>query len=203
MKEKTKSILTLLIILGLFIISSYLVRKNIDFLNGLIGDGSLGILIYFLITIIAVVIAPITMVPLIPIVSNLFGWINTAIITVIGWSLGSFIVFFICRRYGVNIIRKLVSLKEINKLESKIPKENLFLDILLLRMIIPVDVLSYGLGLFSKVDFKTYAIATVIGIIPFTFVFSYLGTVPLWYQIPGFIAVVFIIALVHVLRNRN
>lgn len=199
--EKTKAFLGILIILFLFIFSSYIVRTNIEFFNNLIGDNIYGILIYILITIIAVVIAPISMVPLIPVVSNVFGWILGAIFTFIGWILGAFIVFFICRKYGVDLIKKFVSLKNINKFESKIPKENLFWDIVLLRMIIPVDILSYALGLFSNVKFKTYAFATFIGIIPFTIIFSYLGTVPLWYQVSGIIIVVLLITTIHILRE--
>ena len=71
----------------------------------------------------------------------------------------------------------------------------------MLRAIIPVDILSYALGLFSKVDFKTYALATMIGIIPFTVILSYLGTVPLWYQVSGIVAIVLLITLIHVLRE--
>ncbi len=197
MKEKTKSFIGLLIILGLFILSSYLVRENIDLIKDLIGNDFLGILIYILITITAIVIAPISMMPLIPIASNIWGRVPTAIILIFGWTLGSIIVFYISRKYGVPLIKKFVSLEKINKLESKIPKENLFLDILLLRMIIPVDILSYALGLFSKVKFKTYFLATIIGLIPFAFVFSYLGTIPFYYQILGFFIVGIIITLIH------
>jgi|TARA_B100001971_G_C18261082_1_gene586937 uncharacterized membrane protein YdjX (TVP38/TMEM64 family) len=195
--EKTKSFIGLLIILGLFILSSYLVRENIDLIKGLIGNDFLGILIYILITITAIVIAPISMMPLIPVASNIWGRIPTAIILIFGWTLGSIIVFYISRKYGVPLIKKFVSLEKINKLESKIPKENLFLDILLLRMIIPVDILSYALGLFSKVKFKTYFLATIIGLIPFAFIFSYLGTIPFYYQILGFFVVGLIITLIH------
>ena len=197
MKEKTKSFIGLLIILGLFILSSYLVRENIDLIKDLIGNDFLGILIYILITITAIVIAPISMMPLIPIASNIWGRVPTAIILIFGWTLGSIIVFWISRKYGVPLIKKFVSLEKINKLESKIPKENLFLDIVLLRMIIPVDILSYALGLFSKVKFKTYFLATIIGLIPFAFAFSFLGTVPFYYQLIGFFVIGLIIVLIH------
>ena len=199
--EKVKSIIGLIIIVGLFIFFSYLVRTNLDFFKGLIGNNIYGVLIYILFTIFAIVVAPISMVPLIPVVSNVFGWFLGGVFTFTGWVLGSFIVFWICRRYGIDLIKKLVSLESINKIESKIPKENLFWDLTLLRMIIPVDILSYALGLFSKVDFKTYALSTMLGIIPFTFVFSYLGTVPLWYQIIGLTFVVLTIATIHVIRE--
>ena len=203
MNEKTKAFFGVLTILILFAISSYIVRNNIDYIKSLIGNGFLGILVYFLIVIIAIVIAPISMMPLIPLASGLWGWINAAIIHIIGWTLGSFVVFFICRKYGVGLVRKFVSLETINRFESKIPKGEYFLDIVLLRMIIPVDLLSYALGLFSKVKFRTYALATFIGIMPFAFVFSYLGTISLLYQILGFVVVGFVIGLVHELRKKK
>ncbi len=196
--EKIKSIIGLFLIVLLFILSSYFVKENIGFIKNLIGNNFLGILIYILISIIAIVIAPISMMPLIPLASNIWGWFYSAIFNILGWFLGSIIVFWISRKYGVPLIKKFISLEKINKLESKIPKENLFLDIIFLRMIIPVDILSYALGLFSKVDFKTYALATIIGITPFAFVFSYLGAVNIYSQILGF----FVIGLIVVLINK-
>ena len=201
LSEKTKAFFGLLIIIGLFVLSSYLVRTNIEFVQSLIKNNFLGMMVYILITIIAVVIAPISMMPLIPIASNLWGWINAGLINLIGWTLGSFIVFFICRKYGVDLIKKFVSLKSINKFESKIPKGNLFVDILLLRMIFPIDILSYILGLFSKVNFKIYSTATIIGLIPLAFIFSYLGTVKTLYQIIGILIVVLIITTIHIIRE--
>ena len=201
--EKTKAFLGALVIVLLFILSSYLVRENIEFVKSLIGNDFLGILIYILITITAIVIAPISMMPLIPVASNIWGRVPTAIILIFGWTIGSIIVFWISRKFGVPLIKKFVSLEKINKLESKIPKENLFLDIVLLRMIIPVDILSYALGLFSKVKFKIYFLATIIGLIPFAFVFSYLGTIPFYYQILGFIVVGFLIGLITKFHRKN
>lgn len=202
-QTKTKAFLGILVIVALFILSSYFVRENIDIIKSFIGDGFLGILIYILITITAIIIAPISMMPLIPIASNLWGWFYSGVIHIIGWTIGSVIVFIISRKYGVNLIKKFVSLKKINEFEKKIPKENLFLDILLLRMVIPVDILSYALGLFSKVEFKTYTLATIIGIIPFAFVFSFLGTVPIYYQILGFFVVGLVIVLIHEFRKKK
>ena len=198
---KAKSLLGIFAVLILFFLSSYFVRTNIEFLKEIIGNNIYGILAYFLIIIIAIVVAPISMMPLIPVASNIYGWLFAGIITIAGWTLGAIIVFFLCRKYGVDLIKKFVSLKEIQKFESKIPKENLFFDLILLRMIIPVDVLSYAIGLFTRVNFKTYALTTFIGIIPFAFVFSYLGTMPFLYQLAGIIAVVFLIAIIHILRE--
>lgn len=200
MSSKLKSFLGLLAIVALFALSSYFVRQNIDFLRGLIGN-EFGILFYILIAIFAIVIAPVSMMPLIPLASGVFGWLYTAIFSVIGWTLGSFIVFFISRKYGVDLIKKFVSLEKLEEFENKIPKENVFIDLILLRMIIPVDILSYALSLLTKVGFKTYALTTFIGIIPFAFVFSYLGTIPLKYQIVGIVVVMFIIGVISEFRK--
>ena len=198
MHPKTKSFLAAIFIIALFILVSYFTRQNIEFLKDLVGEGIEGVLIYIFITVLAIVVAPISMMPLIPLASGLWGWFYAAIINVIGWTLGSIIVFFICRRYGIGIIKKFVSLDEIYKWESRIPKQKVFFTLVLLRMSIPVDILSYTLSLLTKINFKNYAITTIIGIIPFSFVFSYLGTIPLIYQVIGF----FLIGFVIVFLNR-
>lgn len=194
--EKLKAFFGISIIVILFILSSYFVKENIDFVESLIGNNLIGILIYILITIVAIVIAPISMMPLIPIASNVFGWFYAGIFNIIGWFIGSVIVFFISRKYGIPLIKKFVSLDKLFKIESKIPKENLFFSVVVLRMIIPVDILSYALGLFSNIKFRTYALATFIGIIPFSFVFSYLGILPIWYQVLGFIGIGIVVFLI-------
>jgi uncharacterized membrane protein YdjX (TVP38/TMEM64 family) len=51
-----------------------------------------------------------------------------------------------------------------------------------LRIAIPVDLLSYALGLFSKVRYRDYALATIIGISPLAFILAYLGTLPFIFQ---------------------
>ncbi len=196
MKEKVKAFLGALFIIFLFILVSQLVKRNHEFVYGIIGDGFSGILIYLLIIVVAIVIAPISMMPFVPIASNMWGWYYAALIHIVGWSLGSFIVFFLSRKYGVPLIKKFVSLEKINEIEKKIPKGEVFLGIVVLRMITPVDVLSYALSLFTKIGFRTYALATIIGIIPFAFAFSYLGTVPIYYQIAGFILIGLIITLI-------
>jgi len=42
-------------------------------------------------------------------------------------------------------------------------------------MVIPVDILSYAVGLLSSMRLIPYAVATFIGVIPFSFVFAYGG----------------------------
>ena len=194
---KTKSFLLALTVIALFILVSYYTKQNVDFLKNLIGNDFRGVFVYILIVIFAIVFAPVSMMPLIPLASGLWGWQYAAIVNIIGWMLGSFIVFFICRKFGIALIKKFVSLDEIYRWEKRIPEKNIFFTLILLRMTIPVDVLSYALGLLTKINFRIYALTTIIGIIPFAFVFSYLGTISITYQIIGFIAIGFAIVFLN------
>ena len=188
-KQKLKAGFYILLIAVFFILSSYIIQKN---LINLEISKNFGALIYIFITIIAIVIAPISMIPLIPIAANLFGWFLTAIYSIIGWTIGSFIAFFLAQNYGKPLIKKFISLKKIEKLEKYIPQENIFWSVVFLRIVIPVDILSYALGLFSNMKKRSFVLATIIGILPFAFIFSYLGGLPVIYQIFGLILGIFI-----------
>ena len=96
------------------------------------------------------------------------------------------IAFCLARKYGIPLIEKFVSMEKITQIENKVPEKNVFWSIVFLRMVLPVDVLSYALGLFSKISKKKYVLATLIGISPFAFAFAYLGRLPIYYQIAAF-----------------
>ena len=74
-------------------------------------------------------------------------------------------------------------LEKVHLIEKLIPQRNIFLSVIFLRMAIPVDVLSYALGLFSSISFKLYFVATLVGVSPFAFIFSYSVLLPPWLQI--------------------
>ena len=139
--------------------------------------------IFVFLEFVSTVLAPVTTIPLIPIASNLWGWQIAGALSVLGWFLGAMVAFEIARRYGIPIVKKFVPLKNLRSFEGMIPEKNLFWGVVFLRLIIPVDILSYTLGLFSRIGRGKYALATFIGIIPFSFLIAYLGTVTLKYQI--------------------
>ena len=182
-KLKLSAIFGVLLIVVFFVLFSYLIQSNPDFFEGLISDNFWGMFIYILINIIAVVFAPVTVLPLIAVAAGLWGWVIAGIVTIFGWFLGSVIAFLIARKFGVPLISRFVSLDKIYAIEEKVSIGNSFWSVLLLRLIIPVDILSYVLGLFSKIRLVPYAFATILGITPFAFVFAYLGSVPVIYQI--------------------
>jgi len=202
MKEKTKAALGVIIIILLFLLSAYIGQTNFLNINEFLDRGILGRLVYVFITITATVIAPLTALPLLPIVSNAWGWFTAAVLTIIGWTIGSLIAFIIARRYGIPLIKKFISLKTIEKYEKLIPEENVFWTIVFLRMSIPVDLLSYALGLFSKIKTGKYILATIIGVAPFAFIISYVGTFPFYYQLIALAAALLTILTGLLIRKK-
>lgn len=166
------------------------------------GAGYIGMLGYVFISAIAIVIAPISTFPLIPIASAMWGWILTALLSIVGWVIGSQVAFYIARHYGKPLVEKLIGLKKIQRLENNIPTQNMFWIIVLLRMTLPVDVLSYALGLFSNVKASTYFYATTLGVTPFAFLYAYTGTLSIKDQLFTLISVGIFLLLVFILRKR-
>lgn len=187
-----KEAIGIFIVILLFIGASYFSHEYAD----AIGDAvlmyeNIGIALYIAITTIATIIAPINAIPLIPVAVAVWGSFLTAIFSIIGWTLGSLFAFGIARRYGKRIVRHFINLEKIARIEKMIPHEHLFISIILLRMALPVDVLSYALGIFTNIRFRLYFWTTLIGITPFAFVFAYAATLPVWYQVgAGIIGVV-------------
>jgi uncharacterized membrane protein YdjX (TVP38/TMEM64 family) len=169
-----------------------------------IQQNSTGVFLYIFVTIIAVVIAPVSTVPLLPLASNLWGPVVAAILSIIGWVIGSMIAFFIARAYGRTIVEKFVSFEKIQKIESYIPQKNEFWSIVFLRMGVPVDILSYALGLFTSMRPSAYFFATLIGVSPFGFIFAYVGTFSVWYQVGALgVSGVIIVFSVFVLKRKG
>ena len=181
--ERIKAGVGLLFILALFIVLSYLVQTNSAFLELFIRPGIFGILVYSLLHILAIVFAPVTVFPIIALASGIWGWFLAGVITLISWTIGAVLAFGIARRWGVPLVKRLVSLEKLYKLESRAEKYETFFSVLFLRVLIPADILSYALGLFSKIGWKTYTVATLVGMAPFVFIYSYLGTINFIYQI--------------------
>jgi len=136
---------------------------------------TLSVLVYVILLATSVVAAPFTM-PLFFVSGGIFGPVAAAIYNVLGWWIGAGLAFALARFLGKPILSQLISLDKIEMYERKIPKKLEFWSIVLLRVIIPVDLLSYVIGLFSTISFRRYMAATVIGITPFSIMFAYGGS---------------------------
>jgi uncharacterized UPF0160 family protein/uncharacterized membrane protein YdjX (TVP38/TMEM64 family) len=121
------------------------------------------------------IIAPISSLPLVPIAAAVFGPLTTVFLSIIGWTIGAIGAYLIGRYAGREILRRWFSLEKIERFERHLPRRAEFWSLVLLRMVLPVDVLSYAMGMCTTMRFVPYTIATIIGITPFAVIFSYGG----------------------------
>jgi len=164
---------TLFIILSIFIsfddnVSTYFERQ--------LQTGGLAAVFFFIfILIISTVIAPLSSLTLVPLFARLYDPLSAAIASIIGWYIGSIIAFIIARYFSETLLEKVVKKEDMQKYAKFIPEKNQLISITMLRIFIPVDILSYALGFLSRVPIGIYSIATFIGLIPFALIFSYGG----------------------------
>jgi len=192
---KIKSAVGIVIIIFLFIFASYIAQNNLDFLQNYIQNDFFSMIIYILILIVSAVFAPIDVIFLMPIAVASWGWFTAALLSLLGWTLGSAVVFVLARKYGVPLIRKLLPLNKIYKYEKFMPQNNLFIEIIFLRIAIPIDVISYAIGIFTKIKFIPYFFATLIGFLPLALFLAYIGTLPAYMQIIGFIVFLLVVII--------
>lgn len=104
-----------------------------------------------------------------------FGAWQGTLYTIIGATLGAMLSFIIAKSVGKSLVRKEWT-GNAGKIQSQM-EQNGFLYVLLFRFIpvINFDLISYSAA-FAKVRFGSFALATLIGIIPGTFAYNFLGS---------------------------
>lgn len=104
-----------------------------------------------------------------------FGAWQGTFYTIIGATLGAMLSFIIAKSVGKSLVRKEWT-GNAGKIQSQM-EQNGFLYVLLFRFIpvINFDLISYAAA-FAKVHFGSFALATLIGIIPGTFAYNFLGS---------------------------
>jgi uncharacterized membrane protein YdjX (TVP38/TMEM64 family) len=200
-KIKLGGFFSLLVIVSLFILLSYLVQTNFEFFERLIVGNLWGLVTYVFLNFIGIVVAPVTVIPLIVIITGFWGWFIAGVVTWIAWVSGAVAAFLIARIFGVPIVKKFISLDELYKFENRFSIIGSFWGVVFLRMVIPVEVLSYGLGLFSRIGFWRYTFASALGLFPVSLLFGYIGVVPFIYQIVLALFILICILLVMILRE--
>jgi len=139
------------------------------------GMGRYSYFVFVLVLATGVVLAPVVTVPIIPLGTTFFGPFITGILSVIAWTLGATVAFLIARYVGRPVLERWINMRKIDEFIEQFPPHLHFWFIVLLRHTIPVDILSYALGLSKSLRFTTYFFATVIGVTYFSFAFAYLG----------------------------
>lgn len=135
--------------------------------------GKMGAIVY----IVMFALVPLTLFPdsILAIAGGLaFGFTNGYIYTTIGALIGGSLSFYISRKLGRNVIKKLTR-EKLDNIENMINEKG-FSIVFLLRLIplFPFDVISYGAGL-TNIKYKDFILATLVGTIPGIAVFTNIG----------------------------
>jgi uncharacterized membrane protein YdjX (TVP38/TMEM64 family) len=160
--------------IALFVVISFLSQRysawlgQSDFLNGPWGEA-----VYALIMLAAVIIAPFETLPLLPVAATIWGPNEAAILTIIGWTAGSIVAFTLARKFGKKLVYRFANREQLEEWAKTVSCKKLFWVVAFARFVLPIDIISYAVGLFTKMPWYLYVAATVAGIIPFAYLFSY------------------------------
>lgn len=195
-KLYTAEIAAVGLLIALFVVAGYYSSEYDDFLIRTVGRyGVFGMALYVIGATIAVVIPSIIFLPLVPVAVTLWGSFLASVLSIVAWTLGAAIAFLLARRYGHPLAVILLGEKRIKKITKVLPAHHIFLGVVLMRVVLPVDLVSYALGLFNVMSFKAYLFATLIGITPFAFTFSYFSDTSVLFQVGAFLAGIALAAL--------
>jgi uncharacterized membrane protein YdjX (TVP38/TMEM64 family) len=194
-KRRRELILLVLAVAG-FIVVSWLSRRYAPFLLAAEPfTGWIGRLVYVGAMAAAIVVAPVETFPLLPLAVTLWGPAATFALSIAGWSIGSLAAFLLARRFGERLVYRFVDRRHVEELRGKLDGRRLFWLIAFARFVLPVDVVSYAAGMFTKMPWYEYLAATIIGIVPFALLFSYAASYSVLVQLAVGAAVLAIAAL--------
>ena len=173
----------------------------IEFINSF---GTFSYLIFFLLVILEVVLAPIP--PLILYVAGgaFFGAFLGGVLTLAGNLIGALLAFIIARRFGRKFIERKIDRnirKKFDNFSEKYGGFSLFL--LRINPITTSDLFSYLAGL-SKMKISTFLLGTGLGLIPMIFIQSYLGeafikTNTILYKTLIWVSIAYLLVLVYLI----
>lgn len=118
---------------------------------------------------IAVIVVEVVFAPLpgfIPAISAgfIFGAFYGSIFTYTGNLLGTFLVFWLSRRFGRIVAEKLFGKENLEKYERLISERENFLLVLYAIPVFPIDIISGAFGI-SGISFKKFAVAVSVGFV--------------------------------------
>lgn len=120
----------------------------------------------------------------------LFGGFWGGIITLTGLMVGSILNFHLSRKFGQVRIRKWIGERDYKRFSSKMQKYGEVLVVLTRMVPIAMESVSSIAGV-SKMKFKNFVLANMIGFLPIIFFYSYAGEI--YRRDPGNIILVLVI----------
>src|SRR6266545_1855442 len=182
-RSRAREYASLALVAAVLVGALFTVRRFAEPIRGFIDEQAFrGLFLYIALNIVDAVVAPGLTLPLIPIAVRAWGRVPAALATTAGWTAGSLIAFLIARRWGYPVVRKITSIERVRAMRRYIP-EDLFWSVVLVRLVLPMDVISYVLGLFTEMGWWEYSMATALGLTPSAFLLAYLGQLPHGYEL--------------------
>ena len=141
----------------------------------ILSFGALAPIISFILMILQSVVAPLPAFMITFANAGLFGWVNGAILSWSSAMVGAVLCFFIARLLGRDVVEKLTSKFALKSIDDFFEKHGKY-AILIARLLpfISFDIVSYAAGL-TSMSFWSFFIATGIGQLPATIIYSYVG----------------------------
>ena len=156
--------------------TSYLVNLDMEGLKEyILSFGMWGPIVSFLLMVLQSVAAPLPAFVITFANAALFGWVYGAILSWSSAMAGAAVCFYIAKFLGRNTVENLTSkfaLDDVDKFFVKYGKHTILIARLLPFM--SFDLVSYAAGL-TSMSFTSFFIATGIGQLPATIVYSYVG----------------------------
>lgn len=189
---------TLVLFAAMFALAAHIAYTQSDAIAALVAGRSTAAYIAFIgLNAAAVIVAPLSTFPLIPLTAAAWGWPAASIALITGWTLGAAGAFLLARQFGRPLAARYISMRTADDIADLIAGPRPLLTVILLRMILPVEVLSYALGIFGSISFRTYIAATAVGIAPGAVIFSYASKFPPAYQLVVVGVIVMSAALIY------
>jgi uncharacterized membrane protein YdjX (TVP38/TMEM64 family) len=206
-----KWILVLLAIVGLYGLIQFTPLQEIltpEKLTLLLRDlGAAGPFALMGLMMLAVVVSPIPSLPIDLAAGAAYGPFWGAVFVLIGAELGAIISFLIGRALGRDVLSRW--LKQDITFCAQCSDRHL-MGLMVVARLVPIfsfDIVSYGAGL-TNMSLKVFALATLVGMAPPTFAFTYLGSAVVTVQWPlilagGLLVVVFLLLPKWIIKHRS
>lgn len=149
---------------------------DVELVKGyILSFGILAPIVSFLLMVLQSIMAPLPAFIITFANAGLFGWIKGAILSWTSAMAGAALCFFIAKFYGRNAVEKLTSKFALENIDLFFEKYGNY-AILIARLLpfISFDIVSYAAGL-TSMSFWSFFIATGIGQLPATIIYSYIG----------------------------
>jgi len=151
-------------------------NMDVDLVRGyILGFGILAPIVSFLLMVFQSVVAPLPAFLITFANAGLFGWIKGAVLSWSSAMAGAALCFYIARFLGRTAVEKLTSRTALEKVDYFFEQYGKY-AIVIARLLpfISFDIVSYAAGL-TSIGFWSFFIATGIGQLPATIVYSYIG----------------------------